>query len=167
MTTLRSRGPGVLAVLLPAAGLCLLAVPGAHRAVLTLAGTAAVVTVVAVATRIRLLGSLATVLLTSTVVLAAVLDDDAADLASLLAAAALLLLVVAGLDVAERPPEPTGTRLVASAPAWRRLGLPAAALGGGALVHLLATADTAASVPLVLLGLVALAAALAVAARSH
>ena len=123
---------------------------------------------VAAGLRRRLAGTVAVLAVTVTVLLAGALDASALRPVQLVAAAAGLLALLAALAEAEdargRSPQ--------SAVAVRRSGphravLPAAGLAAGAAVAVVASQDVVSSVLLVLLGLVAIVAALVLAAGAH
>lgn len=80
-------------------------------------------------------------------------------------AALLVLVMITALDRAERTEH--GWVTVLRAPAPRRLGAPALAVGAAALVSVTAAQHVVPSVGLVLVGIAAAVAALAVANRAH
>lgn len=169
-----ARDFGQRAVVVLAVGCCvaLAVLPDPRRPVLTAAGAALALAVVAAVTRSRLVGTLTVLMTTATVLLAAALDASDLRPVQVVAAGALLLVALAALERGEaaagRPLAVTAaTVTVARAPLTVRAGPVVGAVGASALVAATAARDVVPSVALVLGGLFAAVAALLVTTRAH
>jgi hypothetical protein len=149
-------------------GACALALPEARRPSLVLAGLGAIALAAALATRWRILGSVAVLFVAATPLMAGALDEEAAALPRLVVASAFLLLLVVGLDGLERPSSPeVAPAVVRAGNAARRWAVPVVGLGAAALVAAVAGAPAVPSAPLVLLGVLAGVGSVVAATRLH
>lgn len=158
----------VLLTLVGGLGACALAVPEGRRPAMVLAGLGVILLAAALATRWRIVGTLAVLCIAATPLMAGALDDEAATLPRLVVGSALLLLLVVGLDGLDRPAlQETAPAVVHASGAVGRWAAPVLAIGAAALVAALAALPAVPSAPLVLLGVLAAVGAVVAATRLH
>ncbi len=151
-------------------GLAVLAVallPDPSRPVLVAAVLALAACVVAAAIRRPLAGTVALAATTVTVLLAGALDASSVRPAQVVLAAGLLMGLLSALAAAEEARAAGGAVTVTRSPWPQRLAPVLVAMTAGAIVAVTGAQDVVPSVPLVLAGLTAAVAALAVAASAH
>lgn len=151
-------------------GLAVLAVallPDPSRPVLVAAVLALGACVVAAAIRRPLFGTVALAATTVTVLLAGALDASSVRPAQVVLAAGLLMGQLSALAAAEEGRAAGGAVTVTRSPWPQRLAPVLVAMTAGAIVAVTGAQDVVPSVPLVLAGLTAAVAALAVAASAH
>lgn len=151
-------------------GLAVLAVallPDPSRPVLVAAVLALGACVVAAAIRRPLFGTVALAATTVTVLLAGALDASSVRPAQVVLATGLLMGQLSALAAAEEGRAAGGAVTVTRSPWPQRLAPVLVAMTAGAIVAVTGAQDVVPSVPLVLAGLTAAVAALAVAASAH